>query len=503
MKGKITLVSAGPGDPGLLTLKGAAALATAEVVVFDRLVGAGVLAMIPDSAEKIDVGKSGGKHPVPQHDINRILVEKAEAGKNVVRLKGGDSFLFGRGGEELEEPAERGIDFEVVPGVTASISVPAYAGIPVTHRDFTSSVHIITGHAREGGDLSIDFDALNRLDGTLVFMMGVGALDMICSGLLGAGMSPDMPAAMIENGTTASQRKLVSTLGKLTSDAEAFGICPPSVIIVGKVCALSDRFDWFSKQPLKGCRVLVTRPRENRGTLSAKLMSLGADVIEFPCIRLNEISPNEDFDLAVSNISDYAWLVFTSAFGARVFLDKLRGMRKDIRSLAGIKIAAIGTETAKVLTDCGILVDYIPEIFDAEHLANGLIPLLGDGESVLLLRAKLGTPVLTERLMASGVNFRDVHIYDTLYPETASSETSRLIESGKIDFVTFTSASTVEGFARSFEGLNISSLKGICIGRQTDEIARKLGIKTFVSKSATIDSMIELIRERYDNGNVK
>ncbi|GHU60108.1 uroporphyrinogen III methyltransferase [Clostridia bacterium] len=501
MKGKITLIGAGPGDPGLLTLKGAAAIASADVVVFDRLVGPGVLAMIPESAEKIDVGKSGGKHPVPQDEINRILVEKAEQGKNVIRLKGGDSFLFGRGGEELETPAEKNIDFEVIPGVTASIAVPAYAGIPVTHRDYTSSVHIITGHAREGGRLSIDFDSLTKLNGTLVFMMGVGALDMICEGLLEAGMEPEMPAAMIESGTTASQRKLISTISKLPGDARDFGIKPPSVIVVGRVCALSDRFDWYSSLPLMGCRVLVTRPKESRGTLSAKLAALGADVIEFPCVKLSEISPNEALEKALPDIAAYSWLVFTSAYGVQVFLNRLAESGRDIRCLAGRKIAVIGSETAKIFTVRGVFPDYVPDVFDAEHLADGLVGLVGKSEKVLLLRARMGTPALCEKLSAAGINYLDLPLYDTAYTEAAGSETEKLLNGRKINFVTFTSASTVEGFRRSFAGTDFSGLKGICIGNQTNAAARTLGIETVVSEKATIDSMLTLIREMYANGN--
>ena len=281
-RGKVILVGAGPGDPGLLTLKGQEALKKAEVVVYDRLVSPAILAMMPESAEKIDVGKEASHHKVPQWQINQILLDKALEGKTVVRLKGGDPFVFGRGGEELEGLAERGVAFEEVPGVTSAIAACAYAGIPVTHRDFCSSLHIITGHAKAGAELTIDFEALVRTRGTLVFLMGVTAMPKIVEGLLRAGMDPDTPAAMVESGTTPAQRRCDATLQTLPERAAAMGIHSPAIIVVGKVCALAKDFCWYDRLPLKGKRILVTRPRDRAGTLSEKLRALGADVTEYP-----------------------------------------------------------------------------------------------------------------------------------------------------------------------------------------------------------------------------
>ena len=269
MPGKVTLVGAGPGDPGLLTRKGLEALQKAEVVVYDRLVGPAILAMMPETAEQINVGKEASHHLVPQDQINQILLDKALEGKNVVRLKGGDPFLFGRGGEELELLAEHGIPFEEVPGITSAIAAPAYGGIPVTHRDYCSSVHIITGHQRAGKPLTIDFEALVRTKGTLVFLMGVTAMPAIVEGLLSAGMDGETPAAMVESGTTPAQRRCDATLRTLPERAVEMGIHSPAIIIVGKVCALSEKFCWFDKLPLKGQRVLVTRPRERAGSEAA------------------------------------------------------------------------------------------------------------------------------------------------------------------------------------------------------------------------------------------
>ena len=267
MPGKVTLVGAGPGDPGLLTRKGLEALQRADVVVYDRLVSPEILALMPEGAQQIDVGKQAARHPVPQEEINRILLEKAQAGHNVVRLKGGDPFLFGRGGEELELLAAHGVAFEEVPGITSAIAAPAYAGIPVTHRDCCSSLHIVTGHQRAGKALDIDFEALVRTKGTLVFLMGVSALGAIVAGLLGAGMDRDTPAAVVERGTTPAQRRIAAPLGELPAAAEAAGVVSPAVIVVGGVCALAEQFDWFDRLPLKGRTVAVTRPKERAGTL--------------------------------------------------------------------------------------------------------------------------------------------------------------------------------------------------------------------------------------------
>ena len=315
MPGKVTLVGAGPGDPGLLTRKGLEALERADVVVYDRLVSPAILALMPEGAVKINVGKEASRHPVPQEQINRILLEQAQQGHNVVRLKGGDPFLFGRGGEELELLAEHRIPFEEVPGITSAIAAPAYGGIPVTHRDCCSSLHIVTGHQRAGKELAIDFEALVRTGGTLVFLMGVSALPTICAGLLDAGMAPDTPAAVVERGTTPAQRRVSASLAGLPRAAEAAAVQSPAVIVVGGVCALADQFDWFDHLPLKGKRVVVTRPRERAGTLSARLRALGADVWEYPCIATVPIPPCPDVDGALERLSGYEWLALTSPAG--------------------------------------------------------------------------------------------------------------------------------------------------------------------------------------------
>ncbi len=492
MPGKVTLVGAGPGDPGLLTRKGLEALRKAEVVVYDRLVSPAILAMMPEKAEHIDVGKQASRHPVPQDQINQILLDKALEGKNVVRLKGGDPFLFGRGGEELELLAQHGVSFEEVPGITSAISAPAYGGIPVTHRDCCSSLHIVTGHQRAGKELDIDFEALVRTKGTLVFLMGVSALPQICKGLLDAGMEPHMPAAVVERGTTPAQRRISATLGTLPAVAEKAQVESPAVIVVGKVCALAEDFDWFDKLPLKGRRVVVTRPRERAGTLSARLRALGADVWEYPCIATVPLDPCPEVDRAMEGLSDYEWLALTSPAGVEALWQWLEGHGKDARALGGVKLAAIGPGTARALAAHGLKADYVPEVYDAAHLGAGL-PATG---RVLALRAEESSPALTEGLARRNIACDDVASYRTVYENPRSQQLREAVEETEGLLVTFTSASTVKGFVSSVgEDANFSRMVGMCIGAQTAAEAQKYGIPVRVAREATMDALTDMIVE--------
>ena len=488
--GSVILVGAGPGDPGLLTQKGRQAIENAQVVVYDRLVSPAILSLIPKDAEKINVGKESSNHLVPQEEINRILLRKAQEDKRVVRLKGGDPFLFGRGGEELELLEAAGIPFQVVPGVTSALSVPAYAGIPVTHRDFCSSVHIITGHARAGAELSIDFDALKRTGGTLVFLMGVTSLPKICKGLLDAGMAPDMPAAVIEKGTCPGQRKLISTLEKLSSEAEKAGVKSPAIIVVGKVCSLSNRFDWFDCLSLKGKTVVVTRPEDRSGTLTQRLRELGAEAVDYPCIRTVAREENPELEEAIGNLSRYRCLVFTSPAGPEIFFRRLRAAGRDARALSGLTLAAIGPKTAKALEKHGVTADLVPETYDSDHLAKALEAVEGP---VLLCRASRGSTALPEMLERKGIPFADVPIYDTVYTSPDPQKVDALL--GEKLLVTFTSASTVRGFVESLPGRDLKNVIGCCIGKQTEAEAKKYGLTTVVSQEATMESLMETIKE--------
>lgn len=489
MSGKVTLVGAGPGDPGLLTLKGRTALEEAEVVVFDRLVGPEILSMIPPQARRIDVGKEASHHPVPQEDINRILLEEALAGHRVVRLKGGDPFVFGRGGEELELLARHGVEFEEVPGITSAISAPAYAGIPVTHRDLCSSVHIITGHARAGKALDIDFEALVRTRGTLVFLMGISTLPRIVSGLLAAGMKGTTPAAVVENGTLPTQRRCVATLETLLQQVEAIQIHSPAVIVVGDVCALSARFCWMEQRPLHGKTLVVTRPQSRSGTISRRLRELGAKVWEYPCIETVPKIPCPAMEQALLHCADYEWLVFTSPGGVAAFRHQMDAWGWDGRKLSGLSLAAIGPGTARALAEMGLRADYVPPVYDAAHLGEGL-PAQG---RVLILRAEEGDAGLTEALQKRAVAYDDIAVYRTEYAFSQKESMRRALEQGEVSAVLFTSASTVRGFAATVgEQVDAGAIHALCIGPQTAALARKYGMTVQMAREATIESLVEL-----------
>lgn len=485
MNGKVWLVGAGPADVGLLTVKGKEILEKAQVVVYDRLVGAGILALIPKEAEVIDVGKRAGNHTMPQEEINCLLLEKAQEGKEVVRLKGGDPFLFGRGGEELELLIEHHIPFEIVPGITSAISVPAYNGIPVTHRDYTSSVHIITGHKKRNEKLELDFEALVRLQGTLVFLMGVSALSDICMGLLQAGIDPNMPAAILQQGTTAGQKKIIATVSTLVQEVEKQEIETPAIIVVGKVCALGNRFAWYEKKPLFGKRIIVTRPKERSGTLCGKLRKAGAEVVEMPTIKTVPIFENAPLEKVFQRLREYQYLAFTSPAGVKVFFDMLKVHHIDIRSIGSAKIVAIGKGTQRELEERGIMCDFVPEIYDGEHLGVLLGKTVKAGERILIPRAAEGNQQLIKEIeKRTKAEITDLPIYETVY-ESARFEPER------VDMAVFTSASTVKGFAKAINHTEIQNILAICIGKQTQAEAEKLGMKTITAQKATIDSLVE------------
>ena len=488
--GEVILVGAGPGDPGLLTLAGREALASAEVVVYDRLVGPQILAMMPEQAEKINVGKRSSHHIVPQDQINQILLEKALEGKRVVRLKGGDPFLFGRGGEELELLAEHHVKFREIPGITSAISVPAYCGIPVTHRDFCSSLHIVTGHQRAGMPLSIPFKALIETRATLVFLMGVTALPQICKGLLEAGMDPNMPAAVCEKGTTPNQRPILATVSTLPAAAEEAKVESPAIIVVGKVCSLSPSFDWFDKLSLKGQKIIVTRPKDRAGSLTARLRKLGADVVEFPCIETLPIVPCPQMEAALQNIDSYEWLCFTSPAGVTTLFDHLEEHNLDVRALGRIRIAAIGPGTNKELKKHGLSADLIPEIYDGDHLGQALAAKKPLGK-VLILRAQWGTEDLTDRLREANISYEDVRVYETRYACPHAEEVKAMLNSDAPMMVTFTSASTVKGFVGAMGDFDPASILGVCIGEQTRAEAEKHHIPCIMAEKATMDALID------------
>lgn len=503
--GKIWLAGAGPGDAALLTVKTRQLLEEADVVVYDALISAEILSLIPPGTKTVHVGKRAGHHCVSQKEINQILVEEAEQGRKVLRLKGGDPFVFGRGGEELERIVAEGIPFEVVPGVTSALSVPAYGGIPVTHRDYASSVHVITGHTKEGGSLKIDFAALVKMNATLVFLMGLSALPHICEGLLQAGMDPQMPAAVLSRGTTAKQEMVLSTVERIDKDTKEKDMHPPAVIVVGRVCSLAPRFEWTKKRPLGGKQILVTRPRQHLSKLAGELRSLGAQVIELPSIVTHPIHPNQNLCDAMDRLgkgSTEEWFVFTSPVGVTLFFEELYKMKRDIRTLfrcsTEIKAAAIGRATANALAEHGIFADVIPEVYCGKNLGTDLAKQAPRGSHITILRAKDGSEELLPPLYEAGLNVTDVAIYETCaqsHPEIREKIRQLFLENA-IDYVTFTSASTVEGFVRTMAGMDFTKIHAVCIGEQTAKAAKRYDMQIQISKTASIESMIQLLLDQ-------
>lgn len=498
--GKVWLVGAGPGDIGLFTVKGMEVLNNADVVVYDSLVGMSILSKIPADVEAVNVGKRASNHTMPQSEINSLLVRKAKEGHKVVRLKGGDPFLFGRGGEEVELLQKENIPFEIVPGVTSPIAVPAYNGIPVTHRDLCSSVHIITGHKKQGDKCDIDFKALVDTEGTLVFLMGVGALKDICDSLIKAGMDNDMPAAILQKGTTAGQKRIVATVSTLYDEVQKQGIETPAIIVVGKVCSLSEEFAWYEKLPLSGYKVLLTRPAEAGSVLAEKLRKKGAEVVENPSIKTIPLSDQSKLYESFENMDKYDWLVFTSPIGVKIFFDELKNVRKDIRCLGNIKVAVIGQGTRKVLEEKGIFADIMPEIYDGENLGITLMEHLKGGEKIFIPRAKIGGRELIDEISKKeGVEIFDIPTYDTIYVSNEIIDEKNIFETGEIDCAVFTSSSTVKGFTEPLKELDYTKVKAACIGKQTKATADSFGMKTYMAEKATIDSLVELIVNMKNN----
>ena len=495
--GFVTLVGAGPGDPGLMTLAGRRALENAEVVLYDRLVGKGVLAMIPPDAETVDVGKNKGHHPTPQMEINRLLLDYALKGKRVVRLKGGDPYLFGRGAEELELLQESGIPFRVVPGITSAIAVPAYAGIPVTHREYSSSLHIVTGHGKNGEAPKIAWNELVGLKGTLVFLMGLSSLADIRAGLLEAGMPPETPAALIENGTRPEQRRLIASLASIIERAGEEGFSPPAVLVVGKVCELAPRFDWLSRLPLAGKKILTVSTRSTSGRLAAMLRDLGCAVDELPCLRLEPLPQD---DALWETVAERQWIVLTSAFGAELFFDEAVRRGVDLRAFAGTRFAVVGPGTAEILRRRGICPDYMPDKYNGRALAEGLSSIVdaGDALPVLLYRARGASRELDGALRERGIPFEAFDAYETVKnPDGGDAEAMlRAAVAGEYDTVTFTSASAVSTFASAGSGLDLSSIPALCIGEATAGEGRRRGMTSEVAREATLRAMVDSILEK-------
>jgi uroporphyrinogen III methyltransferase/synthase len=498
--GKVFLVGAGPGDPGLLTLRGKDCLEQADVVLYDHLANPVLLDHAPLHAERIYVGRKGrGCYP-GQEEINQILISKAREGKCVVRLKGGDPFVFGRGGEEAEVIAEAGLAFEVVPGVTSAVAVPAYAGIPVTHRTLASTVAFVTGHEDPTkAESALEWPRLASSEGTLVFLMGMKNLPHIVEKLLKEGKDPKTPVALIRWGTYPRQRTLIGTLVDIVERARTEAMDPPTMIVIGEVVTLRDRLNWFESRPLFGKRVLVTRPREQAPTLSTLLIAHGAEPIECPTLEIVPPDSWEQLDEAIQELPSYQWLVVTSVNGVRAFMERLRSNHYDTRRLAGLRICCIGPGTAKEMEGYGVQADYIPAIYQAE----GLIELMKEqgvkGARVLIPRAEVARDLLPDQLRVLGAEVRVVTAYRAVPPQVQLQELKERLRQRQIHYLTFASSSTVRNFCQLFESREelsnmIEGSTVACIGPITAQTVLEHGLQVgVVAAQNTIPALVESI----------
>jgi uroporphyrinogen III methyltransferase/synthase len=498
--GKVYLVGAGPGDPRLITVEGLRRLKEADVVVHDRLVSGALLKEARADAELIFVGKVAGESH-DQEAINRLLIEKAREGKRVVRLKGGDPFVFGRGGEEAEALRAAGIAFEVVPGVTSALAVPAYAGIPVTHRGLASTFAVITGHEDpEKPESSIDWAKLATAVDTLVFLMGTKTLSEIVEKLVANGRAAETPVAVIRWGTTPEQRTVVGTLADIVSRVEAAGITPPAIAVVGEVVRMRDTLSWFEDRPLFGKRVLITRTRRQASLLARLLAEEGAIPVELPAIEIEPAADPAEVEGAIDGLKAqrYAWVVFTSLNAVELWFEHLRERGLDARPFAGAKVAAIGPATAKALRERGISADVIPGEYVADAVVEALRAHVAVGDRVLVPRAEGARPELVEGLRATGADVDEVTLYRAAAPEVAPAEALSLLRDGAIDIVTFTSSSTVRNLAAMLNG-HIETLRGplvACIGPITAKTAEELGLRVdVVASEYTVEGLVKAIRE--------
>jgi uroporphyrinogen III methyltransferase / synthase len=499
--GRVYIIGAGPGDPGLLTLKGLKCLQEAEVLIYDHLVAEEILGHAGKTIRLIYAGKQGGAHTLSQDEINKRLVKEARAGKVVARLKGGDPFVFGRGGEEAEILAKAGIPFEIIPGVTSAIAVPSYAGIPLTHRGFTSTVAFVTGHEDPAkGKSDIDWGALARI-GTLVFLMGVKNLPKIVAGLIGQGKDPETPAALIRWGTTADQQTLTGTLSNIVKLSKKKGFSPPSIFVVGKVVGLRDPLDWFERKPLFGRGIVVTRPETQAGEMIDLLWQQGARVIAFPTIKVVPPENWQALDRALENLETYRWIIFTSANGVKFFFARLRETGRDIRDLKGIRICTIGPATAATIEAMGIRVDLIPEAYISEGVVKAFANQDIKGRKILLPRAETARDVIPEELAKMGAGVDVVTVYRTVASKRKKEELIPLIGAGKVDVITFTSPSTVHNFM-SIMGKKFRlppQIRIACIGPVTAAAVKKAGMNVDIMREEfTIPGLIEAMIEYFE-----
>ena len=506
-QGIVYLVGAGPGDPGLLTLKAKACIEKADVVVYDYLANRSFLAFSRKDAERIYVGKKGGCHTMSQVDINRLIVGKAKEGLVVVRLKGGDPFIFGRGGEEAQELIEAGVSFEVVPGVTSAIAVPAYAGIPLTHRDYTSTVAFITGHEDPNkGDSDIAWDKVATGVGTLVFLMGVGNIANIADNLMAHGRNPDTLVAVIRRGTVPEQKTVTGRLRDIAERVRDAGLKPPAIIVVGGVVGLRNELNWFETRPLYDKRILVTRARHQASDFLTGLSRLGAECIEFPTIKIVPPVSWRDLDRAIVSLEGYQWLLFTSVNGVKSFFERMDLLDRDVRDLKGIKLGAIGPKTAQALQERGLRPDLVPNEYRAEAVVDAFRGHVSEPLHILLPRAAKARDVLPRELAKMGASVDVVEAYRTVKPDTKKDAVIEMLDRGEIHMVTFTSSSTVHNYVEMFKpeiDLLMKWMENVvvaCIGPITAQTAQEKGFNVaLVAEDYTIEGLTEAIVDFFAN----
>ncbi|WP_136805817.1 uroporphyrinogen-III C-methyltransferase [Desulfosediminicola flagellatus] len=501
--GKVYLVGAGPGDPGLITVRGKYLLEKAEVLVYDYLASKKLLKHVPKDAILIYAGKRGGvKHTHTQEEINQMLVDHAKSGKVVVRLKGGDPFIFGRGGEEVQELYKAGVPFEVVPGVTSATAAATYAGIPITHRDFTASVAFLTGHEDPTkADSNIDWSKLATGAGTLVIYMGIKNLPIIVKNLLKHGRDPKTPVAVVRWASTPEQRSVVGTLETIADVVKDAGITPPSLIIVGEVVSLKESVDWFEKRPLFGRKIIVTRTREQASELMAGLEEAGANCIECSTINITPVENYTVLDGELERLDEYHWILFTSLNGVKYFFERLFAKGMDARDLKGPDIGVVGKSTADYLLQYGLNADLIPSVFTGEGLAESLLDQGIEGRNILIPRAQQAREILPETLRGAGAQVTIAPVYQNVPPAGRKEALREELEAGNVDMLTFTSSSTVRNFLTMVDAANeeelLSLLNGVkiaAIGPITAKTVTDNGLQVDIQpEEYTIPAMVEAI----------
>jgi uroporphyrinogen III methyltransferase/synthase len=497
--GTVYLVGAGPGDAGLLTVRGAELLGRADVVVYDALVNPELLKLAPKSARVIYGGKRAKDHAIPQDELNQLLVKLAQEGKTVVRLKGGDPYIFGRGGEEAEELAGAGVPFEVVPGISSIVAAPNYAGIPITHRDHCSAFMVITGHEDPTKEEpSLDWNQIARTPGTKIVLMGVERIGGIADSLVKGGMAASTPVAMVRWGTTGQQQSITGTLATIAGIVAEKQFKAPAVTIIGGVVKLRGTLNWFEHRPLFGQRVVVTRTREQASQLSRRLLELGAEVLEIPTIKIAEPTDKQNVADAFAELGSYDWVIFTSPNGVTAFFDYLFKIEDDIRGFGMLRVAAVGPATAAKLKELHIGVDLMPAEYVTTDIAKAFKKLDIENAKILLARAEVANPDLPRELEKLGAIVDDVAFYRTV-PETedANGAAARLLESGA-DWITFTSSSTVENFHARFDLPKLlkqfPQTRLASIGPETSKALGALGLKPTVEADPhTIEGVVKAL----------